>query len=663
MKKEIYLNEYNVLMSNAVYLPLVSGLLQAYATAAPVIRENYQFMPFLFIRNHPEKILSRYKNPCVAAFSVSMWNMNLSIAIAREVKNKFPGCLIVFGGPNVPFRTDNFFRQYPFVDVTVRGEGEQTFADLLTRFLESKDFRDIPGISYRDYKNSECIKNLKERQFIKDMDIYPSPYLEGTYDSLLSKDIDFQAIIETNRGCPYMCSYCFWGRGGLSKQYGVFSLDRVRKIAEWCGKNKIKYVFCADSNFGIFKRDLEIARYFVDAKLKYGFPEKFRVCYAKNAEDTVFEIGKLLHKHSMEKSITMARQTNYPVAAHNVGRKNIKMDLFEKLQKKYNDEYIPVYTELILGLPGETYDSFLHGIEEILQSGIKNQVFVYFCQVYPNTELADKKYQEKFNISTVRIPLHETHAAVRSEDCIPECEELIVSTASMPVDDWAKMAVISWIMQLFHSLKLGFYVMLYVTDRYHVKYTGLFEYIALLKMKSDQVKILKKEVMNFYTAIDSMLQGNSRMRNLHEFGDIYWDQEEACYLNIICNKEYFYDELHEVMKEYLGSMDIEYDEEELKEVIDYQRLVIPHFKSEGDMKYHFKHNIPEYFDTYFSENRSELIRKPQVMTLTDTRDYQGDKKAFAKEVVLYGRKSGGMLRSVQWHNTSPKDELLLGSLS
>ena len=82
MKKEVYFNEYNVLMSNAVYLPLASGLLQAYSTATPVIRENYQFMPFLFIRSHPEKILAQYKNPCVAAFSVSMWNMNLSIAIA-----------------------------------------------------------------------------------------------------------------------------------------------------------------------------------------------------------------------------------------------------------------------------------------------------------------------------------------------------------------------------------------------------------------------------------------------------------------------------------------------------------------------------------------------------------------------------------------------------
>jgi putative methyltransferase len=436
----------------------------------------------------------------------------------------------------------------------------------------------------------------------------------------------------------------------------------VRKIAEWCGIHKIKYVFCADSNFGIFKRDLEIARYFVETKLRYDFPEKFRVCYAKNAEDTVFEIGKLLHGHSMEKSITMARQTNYPEAASNVGRKNIKMDLFNKLQKKYNDEEIPVYTELILGLPGETYESFLAGIEEILQSGIKNQAFVYFCQVYPNTELADEKYRERFKISTIRIPLNETHAAVRSQEIVPEYEDIIISTASMSVEDWKKMAVVSWIMQLFHGLKLGFYIMLYLSDQYHVKYTGFFEYIALLKMKSNRVVLLKKEVANFYAALDSILQGNSRTRNLHEFGDINWDQEEASYLNIICNKEDFYEEIYVVVREYLDAIGIKYDEEELKEVIDYQNLAIPHFKSEETIEHHFNYNIPEYFDTYFSEKPSGLTNIPQVLTSTDIRDYKEDKTVFAREVLLHGRKSNRMLRTVQWNNIDIKDALLLGSL-
>jgi len=661
-KLQVYFNEYNVLMDNAIYLPLVSGLLHAYAQTKDIIRENYQFMPIIFIRDYLERILSRYQNPAIAAFSTSMWNMNLSLTVARRVKEKFPNCLIVFGGPHVPFNATDFFQFYPFIDVTVRGEGEQTFADLLIKFLDTRDFRDIPGISYRDPKSGKCIRNDEECQLIKDLDIYPSPYLEGVFDYLLPMDIDFQVIIETNRGCPFMCSFCFWGQGGLNKRYRSFSLNRVKKVVEWCGLNKIKYVFCADSNFGIFKRDLEIAKYFVQIKLKYGFPEKFRVCYSKNVEDTIYEIGKILTKHNMEKGITMSLQSNSQEALFNVGRKNIKSSVYYNLQKKYNKENIPVYTELILGLPGETYQSFLNGIEEILESAIKNQVFVYLCQVYPNTELADKEYQKKFKISTVRIPLNEIHAVERPREFIPEYEDIIVSTASMPVDDWKRTVVVSWIMQLFHGLKLGFYILIYLVDRYHVKYTEFFEYIGLLKIKSNRIKILKSEVLNFYKAADSIIQGNPRGLIMPNFGNIYWEIEEASYINISNKKESFYNEMYEVTKEYLESIGVDYNDEELKEVVEYQKARVSNYMSIEKQEYYFKHNIPEYFDTYFLEARSSLSEIPQIMILTDFKDYKGDKKAFAKEIILYGRKSNKMLHAVRWFNSNTKARKIFGDL-
>lgn len=267
-KLQVYFNEYNILMENTVHLPLVSGLLQSYAQTNPLIREKYQFMPFIFLREYPEKILSQYQNPAVAAFSISMWNANLSLMVAQQIKRMFPECLIVFGGPSVPFDATDFFRSYPFIDVTVRGEGEQTFTDLLIRFLDTRDFKDIPGISYRDLKSGKCIRNDKERQLAENLDIFPSPYLEGVFDYLMPMDINFQAIVETNRGCPFLCSYCFWGQGGLSKRFRFFSLERLKKVVRWCGVNKIKYVFCADSNFGMLKRDLEIAGYFVQTKLR-----------------------------------------------------------------------------------------------------------------------------------------------------------------------------------------------------------------------------------------------------------------------------------------------------------------------------------------------------------------------------------------------------------
>ena len=54
-KKRLYFNEFNVLMDNATYLPLSSGLLRAYAETSELLRTNYDFMPFIFYRDHPDR--------------------------------------------------------------------------------------------------------------------------------------------------------------------------------------------------------------------------------------------------------------------------------------------------------------------------------------------------------------------------------------------------------------------------------------------------------------------------------------------------------------------------------------------------------------------------------------------------------------------------------
>lgn len=593
-KLEVYLNEYNVLMDNTTYFPLASGQLRAYAETVPEVREYYEFMPFIFIRDDPDRVLSQYRNPAVAGFSCSMWNINLSLAVAQRVKERFPKCLIVFGGPSVPLDPTDFFIRHSFVDVTVRGEGEHTFVELLIRFLEGRDFTNIPGISYLERRDSPLtpgilFKNV-DKQLEENLDNFPSPYLDGLYDYLLPSGINFQVIVETNRGCPFKCSYCFWGG---SKRYRLYSLERVKKLADWCGANRIRYVFCADSNFGMLKRDLEIAKYFVGAKAKYGYPEKVRACYGKNAEQTIFQIGKLLHEQDMEKGITLSRQSNDPQTLKNVGRRNIKQPIYDNLQRRYNDEGIPTYTELILGLPGETYQSFLSGMEEILQSGIRNQLMVYVCEVYPNTKLASKEYQERFAISTVRIPLTEIHGSVRSADVPTEYNEIVVSTATMSVEEWKRALVISWVMQLLHGLKLGYFILNYLVQHYQIKYTDFFEYIA----KHPTGKILGKTVLRLHILAELISRGFPRGVVVREFGSIYWEPEEAAYLRICQEKDIFYEEIYKLCLEYLGART---NKEELKEIIEWQKAIVP-----------------------------------------DINDYK-DKETFGRKVVIYGRKSGKM---------------------
>ena len=462
---KIYFNEYNIPMGNTVYLPLASGMLRSYAEQ--YIKE-FEFMPFIFKRDTVDNLVAKNKNPKFVCFSVSIWNYNLSIAVARKLKKKYPKCWIIFGGPSVPKKLE-----YP-IDHIIHGAGEHQFASL---------------VHQNDGEISIKYPLLKKE--------FPSPYLTGQFDYLLNDGTNYQAIIETNRGCPNHCAYCFWGNG--QKKMEFFDMQRIKKEAEWMGRNKIKYVFCADSNFGMFNRDIEISQIYADVKAKYGYPEKFRVCYGKSEKESIFKCAQILSKTKLAKAITMSRQTNNNVVALNVGRKNIKKDVFDRLQKKYEDEKINTYSEFILGLPGETRTSFIEGIKEITK--IKTKLFIYHCTILPNTEMSKPEYQEKHGIKTVQVPISEIHCSPRSEGSIQEYEDIIIETKTMNKYEWIKCTVYSWKIQL---------------RRLH----------PTRKWK-------KGTIQNFFKIAKDITQGKARGQIDLKFGNIYWEPEELAYLHIM----------------------------------------------------------------------------------------------------------------------------------
>jgi len=594
--KSVYFNEYNIRMGSLSYLPLVSGLLRAHAETSEVIRREYTFEPFIYVNDAPQTILDRYDSPSVAAFSSFMWNEQLNLIVAREIKERWPDCLIVFGGPQVPHWPINYMHAHTFIDVCVRAEGEEAFTEILERFVESRDFSGIPGVAW--WIPAEPCQNEGERPFSRDLDMFPSPYLEGIFDDLVTQD-NFQAIIETNRGCPFHCTFCYWGKGGLSRKYKYYGLDRVYQELEWCAKHEIKYIFNADSNFGMNKRDIEIADFLVDLKERTGFPDKFRTCYGKNTDEKIFAIGSLFHKHKLEKGITLARQSNDETVLKNIKRGNISMDTYRNLQKRFNHEDIPIYSELILGLPGEMVKTWRDGIDELLRAGLKNQLFVYFCQVYPNTDLGDPEYQKEFGIVTQRVPLNEIHGTVHDELWVTEYEDIVIASNSMTVEDWRHMAILSWVTMLMHSLKLGYFVMEWLFGE-GVSHIDFLEYLA----KGPGNGPIAREIAIFNSTLDDMLAGKGRGCVIEDCGNTYWDIEEDSFIRCMRDPSAFYDDLHLQLIRYVMFIKQfpHFSGKELREIIEYQKSRIPTI---------------EMFD--------------------------GDVERWARETILWGRKSGTML--------------------
>src|SRR3989344_5007231 len=267
--KNVFLAQVNFRYGDNVFVPYSVGSIQAYCQTDPEIRGNFSFQSPLFLRDEPEQVARSMTNPAVLGLSCYMWNWEYNKLLAQAVRVHHPNCLIVMGGIHVPEPANGdlmtlgelgpgdpygFFREHPYVDVVVHGEGEIPFSSVLLESLSTNpDYTKIDGLSVRVERNLTLKTALPVR--IKDLSILPSPYLTGIYDDLISLPFLWNVSQETNRGCPYPCTFCAWGPAYQQKLY-LFDEARILEEFEWFGRHRVEFVFNCDANWGILERDL-----------------------------------------------------------------------------------------------------------------------------------------------------------------------------------------------------------------------------------------------------------------------------------------------------------------------------------------------------------------------------------------------------------------------
>ena len=106
------------------YLPYVAGLLQANVQKNASDPSAYKFLPPVYLRNGVAEIVGRLHHADVVGFSIYVWNVQISLQIARRLKELRPEILIVFGGPQVPDSAEHFLRRHSWVDILCHGESE-----------------------------------------------------------------------------------------------------------------------------------------------------------------------------------------------------------------------------------------------------------------------------------------------------------------------------------------------------------------------------------------------------------------------------------------------------------------------------------------------------------------------------------------------------------
>ena len=228
--------------ANYYYFPYSVGVIWSYANCDPLIAKNYQLKEFFYRKEPIQDIVNRLDNPSVFGLSSYIWNTNYNQELAIAVKNKWPQCKIIMGGANVPDHDYSYFESRPYVDFIVHQEGEISFLAILKNLLNELDINSVPGISFND--NGKRIHTGPGHR-INDLSQIPSPYTSGMFDNIL-KDAQengriMQGILETNRGCPFKCTFCDWGGTTFSK-IKMFDISRVQEEIDWFAQNKIEYI-------------------------------------------------------------------------------------------------------------------------------------------------------------------------------------------------------------------------------------------------------------------------------------------------------------------------------------------------------------------------------------------------------------------------------------
>ena len=450
------------------WIPYSAGCLWSYANQFDEISQNYTLQDIIFKREPHDQLLDQIQNPTVCGFSTYLWNKTYNLALAKKIKTRWPDCVIIFGGPEINVT----YELYEFIDHIVLAEGEEAFKQILC-----------------DIQAGAQSPKVFPKQRVKDLDI-PSPYTTGVFDKLVADhpDVKWATVLETNRGCPFNCTFCDWGGTTYAKVY-KFGLQRVVQDLEWISNHPISYIFCSDANFGIFKdRDLEIAKLVAETARKNPCIETFNATFNKNNNEWSFEILNILG--DLNRGFTVSVQSMNPATLKAIKRENLGINDLNHIFKLCQEKNINSYTELILGLPLETKQSFVHGICELLELGQHNQVEIWFANMLANSEMSSPNYRLNFGIKTVKTPQYLALFNNDGPDGYDDEVELVSATKTMTTQDLVDSFLWAWMINNFHMLGFTQVVSRWCRSIHNIGYKNFYDAFYKQAMRHDKIKNL-----------------------------------------------------------------------------------------------------------------------------------------------------------------------------
>ena len=413
---------------------------------------------------YPNDIINEIKSnpPDVVGLSNYSWNSNLSEFIASVAKKYNPNVITLQGGTNFPHDTETqktFLLERPATDIFTILEGEKSCTNIIGRILDSNKDRkkifekEIDGCIFvqPDTKNSNKPVFFKGEILtrIKDLDEIPSPYLNGMLDKFF--DGRLTPFIETNRGCPFTCSFCHTGADYFHK-LNKFSQERVQAeieyIGEKAGKLGISNLHLADVNFGMYPQDQIVAEMLLQTKKKYKWPLALMTTTGKNSKERIMKITEMLGNMF---EVSMAMQSMSESVLVNIKRSNIKLDHMIEINNDLKKQGRSTATELIVPLPSETKESFINGLNNVINSNI-SRVVIYTLMMLHGTHFKLPGYRKQFEYIT-KFRIVPLNFGEYDGQKVFDYEEAGVGTKDLSFDDYLNVRVLALFVEALYNGK------------------------------------------------------------------------------------------------------------------------------------------------------------------------------------------------------------------
>lgn len=480
--------------------------------------------PFIHLKT-AEQVLEHCKSnpPTIFGFSLYIWNHLEADALAQEIKQQYPKCLIIYGGPQCDIKySENFFQLKPWVDLVVPSDvyGEPLLTHILDNFDNLK-VQEIPEVYY----HRGGIKFRSKVPFVKRSFTWPSNIFEKQKDYInLAKGESLVAIYETTRGCPYGCTYCDWGGGTYTKVVRK-PMATILSELEFLSKIKVESINFADANFGIYKDDINIIEHIVNLKEKYGYPISIHIENAKNNLDRVIAIQRLLMKNQLSYFYKISIQSIHDDIKTNIDRVDIpfeeQLTAIFKLREEYN---APLLIETIMGLPGDNYQRTLESIDMFQRNGIESHRPAIW-NLLPEAPAYDPAYREKFKIETKWFEIHTHPFRYKNSENIESgvrtlsidstmLVENVIGTYSYSKYEWCDMVAITMFSGISNIIGFNF-ITEYLAEAHNLSPSSFYDkmYKDIVVEKKFQDSILNDKISGITDLLKDLVDGKIKQLN------------------------------------------------------------------------------------------------------------------------------------------------------